>query len=353
MKKLFYFAAAAVALAACAKNEVIPVNSGENQEITFNVAPKTKATTAFDKNFKFKAWAYYLPGTETWASHTTTPSLYINGAVIANTNPTGTDGVWKAADTYYWPKNGTLTFFAYSLNSNSLTFKGGEHPSSYFDCHSDSGINGQIDLDADPNVDFLVADPACDKKANENTYNTISGVKGVPTLFRHQLSWIVFRVKAGNYVGKEFELKSIKFKGISHAATYSQNAGFVPSSGIAKTDVSYTQSVQKVPNGDYADVTFAGTDHWLYIPQTFDETSYIEVIYNIYTSVGTNKVEDKDVIHKIYLNNGPTPMFTKWEMGKKYTINLTFTLDEILWDPAVQEWEDVNIGTDAKPIIVG
>ena len=48
MKKLFYFAAAAVALAACAKNEVIPVNSGENQEITFNVAPKTKADPAPD-----------------------------------------------------------------------------------------------------------------------------------------------------------------------------------------------------------------------------------------------------------------------------------------------------------------
>ena len=48
MKKLFYFAAAAVALAACAKNEVVPVNSGENQEITFNVAPKTKADPAPD-----------------------------------------------------------------------------------------------------------------------------------------------------------------------------------------------------------------------------------------------------------------------------------------------------------------
>ena len=354
MNKIIWISAAVLSVAACAKNEVIHVNSGENQEITFNVAPKTKAHTEFDKNFRFKSYAYYLPSGETWASHTTTPSLYIDGAVISNTNPTGTDGVWKAADkTYYWPKNGSLTFFAYSLNSNNLTFNGGESPTSHFDCHIDSGINGQIDLDADPNVDFLVADPAYNQIANEDTYTTISGVKGVPTLFRHQLSWIVFRVKAGNYVGKEFELKSIKFKGISHAATYSQNVGFVPTTGGAKTDVSYTQSVQKIPNGDYADVTFAGTDHWLYIPQTFDATSYIEVIYNIYTTVGTNKVEDKDVIHKIYLNNGPTPMFTKWEMGKKYTINLTFTLDEILWDPAVQDWEDVNIGTDTAPIIVG
>ena len=33
-------------------------------------------------------------------------------------------------------------------------------------------------------------------------------------------------------------------------------------------------------------------------------------------------------------------MFDEWEMGKKYTINLTFTLDEILWDPAVEPWVD-------------
>ena len=72
MKKLFYFAAAAVALAACAKNEVIPVNSGENQEITFNVAPKTKADldehehTEFGKDKVFASWAYYLPKGSTW-----------------------------------------------------------------------------------------------------------------------------------------------------------------------------------------------------------------------------------------------------------------------------------------------
>ena len=87
MKKLFYFAAAAVALAACAKNEVVPVNSGENQEITFNVAPKTKATiNKFANDLSFKSYAYYLPGEETWDNHTTDPALYINGAEIANTN---------------------------------------------------------------------------------------------------------------------------------------------------------------------------------------------------------------------------------------------------------------------------
>lgn len=33
-------------------------------------------------------------------------------------------------------------------------------------------------------------------------------------------------------------------------------------------------------------------------------------------------------------------------MGKKYTIYLTFTLDEILWDPAVEDWDPVTPATD-------
>lgn len=62
----------------------------------------------------------------------------------------------------------------------------------------------------------------------------------------------------------------------------------------------------------------------------------------------------EEVTKNIFLNPATgTPMFEKWEMGKKYTIYLTFTLDEILWDPAVQDWENVNIGAGTKPIIVG
>ena len=62
MNKIIWISAAVLSVAACAKNEVIPVNSGENQEITFNVAPKTKAATKFADNLKFKSYAYYLPG---------------------------------------------------------------------------------------------------------------------------------------------------------------------------------------------------------------------------------------------------------------------------------------------------
>ena len=60
MKKVFLIAAAVVALAACSKNEVLP-SSSINNEISFNVAPRTKALAAgqieFNKELTFQTYA--------------------------------------------------------------------------------------------------------------------------------------------------------------------------------------------------------------------------------------------------------------------------------------------------------
>lgn len=371
MKKLFYFAAAAVALAACAKNEVIPVNSGENQEITFNVAPKTKADLqTFNTGNVFASWAYYLPKNKTWDANYavyksksvdqnwkpeedkdyTVPQEYISGATIANNTNTG--GKWKCATkTFYWPKDGgKLTFFAYSLNKGDFTLTG-DH--SGFGCDPSFGISGAIDLQANPNTDFLVAEIAKDKTSNEQIYST----DGVPTLFKHRLSSVVFAIRTGaNYTDKKFELTNITLHNLYHYATYGQlpNEKFHPSaSGNEPYIPIYTSTPQPIKfQDDFVNVT--GVDKDIFIPQDFANGSnatanaYIEVKYTITTKVGTNgdgtdKVVKEQVTKQIFLNpeNGKgTKMFDKWEMGKKYTINLTFTLDEILWAPAVQNWED-------------
>ena len=41
-------------------------------------------------------------------------------------------------------------------------------------------------------------------------------------------------------------------------------------------------------------------------------------------------------------------MFESWLMGKKYTVTLTFKLDEILWDPAVEDWTTGTVSSDVK-----
>ena len=79
-KNLFIAAAACVALAACTKNEVKPVEI--DQEITYQTI-NTKTASAFSTGHKFYSWAYLLPSDQTWTtSNSATSSPYITNSFI-------------------------------------------------------------------------------------------------------------------------------------------------------------------------------------------------------------------------------------------------------------------------------
>lgn len=340
MKKYFFILAAAAALAACAKNEVTPVLSQENTEIAYNVAPKTKALdTTHQENFStdnvFASWAFYLPEGKTWADNydadatngKTTPQPYIVNSTISHLN-----GIWKdQTKSYYWPKDGgSLTFLAYSLNKGNLTLAG-EH--SEFTCDKGAGVQGHIELMDNKNTDFLVAEIAADKTANENQYV----FNGVPTLFKHKLSRVACTVKkAANYADKKFELKEINFLNVATYGTYAQ----LPTDGFnastVKHDQIYTTAVQEITT---TATPVATEDVVIYMPQTFaDATAKIQVKYTVTTTVGGSTPVVENCVKEISINS----KFDEWAMGKKYTFNLTFALDEITWDPAVEKWEDAT-----------
>lgn len=339
MKKYFFILAAAAALAACAKNEVTPVLSQENTEIAYNVAPKTKAGLGQNQeNFAtdnvFASWAFYLPKGKTWADNydanatngKTKPQPYIVNSKISHKN-----GIWKdQTKSYYWPKDGgSLTFLAYSLNKGNLTLAG-EH--SEFTCDNAGGVQGHIELMDNKNTDFLVAEIAADKTANENQYV----FNGVPTLFKHKLSRVACTVKkAANYADKKFELKEINFLNVVTYGTYGQLPTESFNAGTVKHDQVYTNAVQEITT---TAASVAAEDVVIYMPQTFeDATAKIQVKYTVTTTVGTGSVVE-NCVKEISINS----KFDEWAMGKKYTFNLTFALDEITWDPAVEKWEDVT-----------
>lgn len=331
MKKYFFILAAAAALAACAKNEVTPVLSQENTEIAYNVAPKTKAgLTENQENFAqgnvFASWAFYLPKDHTWAANKATSQPYIVNSKISHEN-----GIWKdQTKSYYWPKDGgSLTFLAYSLNKGDLNLAG-EH--SEFTCDNAGGVQGHIELMDNKNTDFLVAEIAADKTANENQYV----FNGVPTLFKHKLSRVACTVKkAANYADKKFELKEINFLNVVTYGTYGQLPTESFNAGTVKHDQLYTNAVQEITTTAAA---VAAEDVVIYMPQTFaDATAKIQVKYTVTTTVGTGSVVE-NCVKEISINS----KFDEWAMGKKYTFNLTFALDEITWDPAVEKWEDAT-----------
>lgn len=354
MKKLIVLFSAVAALAACSKNEVVPAVSGENVEISYKVAPRTKADPqTFDTKNVFASWAYYLPSGKSWETNFKEAQIYIGkdgeeGATISYGN-----SVWKDQTTsYYWPKEGNLTFFAYSLNSSSLTDKSGTD--THFTClnhDSQYGIFGTLNLDTHPNTDFLVADIASDKTANEKVYN----FNGVPTLFKHKLSRVKFAVKKkSDYPGATITLNSITFKNLVNGMTYTQYQndeakGIIPDymyPGTARSDQEYTKTDFEVSSSTaFAPVPDANEVRYIYIPQNFkditdaDKIATIEVKYTVTLKKGTSET-DKGISETYIKTLNVKDIFNSWEMGKRYTFNLIFSLDEIKWAPAVGDWEN-------------
>lgn len=359
MKKLIVLFSAVAALAACSKNEVVPAVSGENVEISYKVAPRTKAEAdpkTFNTDNVFASWAYYLPSGK-WDENRTNAKIYIGkegeeGATISYGN-----NVWKDQDnSYYWPKEGNLTFFAYSLNSKSLTNKFGND--THFTClnhESQYGIFGSLNLDIHPNTDFLVADIASDKTANENVYD----FNGVPTLFKHKLSRVKFAVKKkSDYPGATITLNSITFKNLVNVMTYSQFwkdanndiiQDYIATEGASRSNQEYTKTDFEVSSTAFVPVP--NEVRYIYIPQDFknvtDATKIatIEVKYTVTLKKGTSET-DKGIAETYTKTLKVKDIFDSWEIGKRYTFNLIFSLDEIKWAPAVGDWENETKNID-------
>lgn len=354
MKKLIVLFSAVAALAACSKNEVVPAVSGENVEISYKVAPRTKADPqAFDTKNVFASWAYYLPSGKKWATDYKDAKIYIGKEAEEGVTISYGNNVWKdQTASHYWPKEGNLTFFAYSLNSSSLTDKSGTD--TYFTClnhESQYGIFGSLNLDTNPNTDFLVADIASDKTANEKVYN----FNGVPTLFKHKLSRVKFAVrKKSDYPGATITLNSITFKNLVYGMTYTQyqndeDKGIIPDymyPGTARSDQEYTKTDFEVSSSTaFAPVPDANEVRYIYIPQNFkditdaDKIATIEVKYTVTLKKGISET-DKGISETYTKTLNVKDIFDSWEIGKRYTFNLIFSLDEINWAPGVDDWED-------------
>lgn len=342
MKKALLLLASVAAVAACSKTEVTPVTA-EDTEITYNVAPKVKATTAFNTDWTFKSTALYLPSGETWDSHTTTPTTYIDAAEIEYNT---TKQVWKnAAKTYYWPKTGKLTFFAWTAplhNPSDSTYTNATVPGTVT-VDATNGVKiASHDVVTNKNYDILVADITEDQKQNLTTYYTA----GVATLFRHKLSKVRFTAKTAQNYGSDitFKINSIKFKGIDSKGVYVQlpTEGWTTSTPADQTY--YSSTTGQTVTSTAAPIT---GDQVFYMPQEFDNdgttTDAFVVNYTISITNGTNTTSET-IDYTVSLNSATAgkAVFAEWKMGYIYTIKLTLGLNEILWDPAIEKWDTAS-----------
>ena len=351
MKKVLLFAlAAGVALAACTKNEVKPVNV--DQEITYQTI-STKSASAMNEANHFISYAYFLEKDKHWDTDNTDASEYIKAANISHHDE---PNCWKAASTYYWPKQGSLTFFAWSTNNASPLVN--PAPTCTPTCSIEKGIEvSSYDITVNRNVDFLVAEIVKDQTQNKTTVG--SWAKGVPTVFKHTLSKLAFQVQTVDNNGNakdyssqsiKFTVKSITLKSVKNKLAYAQTwrTGETASSH-AWTDIAETVHTDvPVFNGtkdvDATATTLSksDTDYEIVIPQTFDSSDptedLLEIQYDITTSyTGTPVVEHVTQTVKlssVYPDN--------WKVNKFYTLLIKLSVNEIYWAPTVEEWETGN-----------
>ena len=233
MKKTIILTAAAIAMISCAKiTPETPVKDAEktiNTPVSFeayNYAGQTKAASnelRFYLGGTFNVHSFYSATTwEGLANELPDDSKFIEGDGVAWRAAKGefTSAAWRTEKTYYWPKTGTLSFYAYypsavssfvtvakksegvkftdysvletvaaqnaatQIKTGDVVDANGKYPGT-------EGYTSTTGIIDDLN-DILVADLVTDKTANDNgTYYT----KGVPMLFRHKLAKVKLQAK--------------------------------------------------------------------------------------------------------------------------------------------------------------
>ena len=353
-KHIFYIAAACVALASCVKNEV-RVNAPD-QEITFQTVSTNAGGDAFETNKHFFSYAYFLEKGKNWDDNHADAKAYIDNALITYDTPAAGEGYWAAHDTYYWPKQGSLTFFAWTDNTI-------HHPTSNpapsvgtgatVTCAHNTGIKIEnYSVMDNPNKDILVAEIAKNKKSNESATGTWKN--GVPTVFRHALAKVEFQVNKKIDDSKvKFRVKSITLTEVSTRGTFTQGS---PAEnwgwndwGLQKDLTVFTGDKEVTATDDagtFDQLTPSPTDYSIVLPQVLKDKidPKLTIVYEIITSyTGTDVVEtvtDTKDLKDIYNHD--------WECNKKYVLKITLGLNEIYWDPFVEDWDNTGAATDIQ-----
>lgn len=345
MKRLFFIAAiASAALVSCTKNEVI-TSAPEQEEISFAgpvVGAQTKVygeiNSTYNTGESFDVWCVY--NTEDITTWSGTP--YFNDVKATfNSELYG----WTLTPKYYWPATGQLSFVALSPSLDNTTT---------YDETNGFQITTKWSqgADAEKIVDLMYSEPTfnCVKATYVNTDkddDDDSGnykYNGVDINFKHALSYILFNVKTTEYYSTtKFRLNKITLSGVYTTGTFKQKDATDPwtedTAGATGTYVAFTNTPGLEFENSAKHAAAATGKEIILLPQALNNGQQkITVNYQISTDNGTTWIDQVQVVD---LKNSTV---TEWEMGKKYTYNLSIGMDEIIFDPAVTYWTETAGG---------
>ena len=367
MKKLFFIAAiAGAALVSCTKNELAP-SATEEQEIRFanpvsHIVTKVDLVSAtYPDTEKFSVFADYHVNNyatdDALASNFTpymrgTEGVDVTYSTTPFTNSIGTfDKYWMSTNAYYWPKDGYLTFAAYS------PAKAKDYATINYNITNGLTIDDYVVKDDLTNqYDLMLSDRTIDQKSTTMGTN-VAGTQydGVQIAFKHILSAIKFKVATDNNYstdGYTITLKSLTLNNVYSTGDITQFSAIDETTvdiettldaatvwSDIKTEESYVVTAADATLSTTA-ATFSDDDDadLLLVPQGLNHTATTnKVLATLVYTVKHNDMGGKAIQYTkdLVLDNGTV---STWDPGKRYIYNITIGMDKVVFAPTVTEW---------------
>lgn len=348
MKKFFLFAAmAGVALTGCVKTESeVAVKSDSNRIVFDNpvVSSVTRALidgTEYPTDVPFSVYAQYKN------DDTGEDLLYMNNVptkYVTSTPGTNQES-WIPEGNYYWPKQGDLSFAAYSPTAAQDAFTS----VAWTDAagFTFTGFNAVTNNDATKLYDLMYSDyVARQTQANESDYDKYYGIQ---LTFRHALSALVFKAKTEEDYGADAVIKITNIEVLNPVGSgdlsvtngTGSRANWTPGADVA------SMAVTGVTGTQLTNTEVQQGNEMLMVPQTFDGDVKVKITYMMQMAtsaapvthtyeVALNTLEESDSASSTTAHDG-------WDASRRYTYNIIIGLDRIYFAPQVTDWEDITV----------
>ena len=336
MKKLVLSILAVAALASCTKSEL----AYTEQDAEIKLAPVTSMATKANVNGSIDGTTY--PDAEDFrvTAYWTNPAnaqqtnvTYLNDVVFTKKDDSND---WGGTQMYYWPKNGYLQFACYSPS----TVTGVTHAVAT-DTYS---VNYTQTNDTDETVDFMLAEKTA-------AYTAETAAEDVSVVFEHALSWITIKVKATDATAAgAFTIHDVIVEDVNTTGTL-----------VAKMSdgIQYGEWSSQANPLDYAvvdqnegiDLTTTATivedadNGTVVIPQI---PTSLTIVYTQNAINGSAVLTGQTI--NIPLKISDVAANNIWEPGKHYIYTVIFSLDEILINPSVIDWTDVEVDKEVEKL---
>lgn len=379
MKKLLFFATAAVVLASCNNDVTISENtalagSNAQKEIAFTPyaqMPKRAAGSAeynavdgtdFPQNYDMKVVAYSVPKTS--------PDDGVAGNYFGETTgqeftyqPRTSNGWWAGTTAQYWPlAQASLNFLAVSYegspdaNRVTPTFNSPDWASGVSVALVDNKPADANSAATQGQHDLMYA---YGRGTVTKAGNTLVFPTKVDMTFEHALAWVYFRVKGYDAtVASKIAIESITLKNAYYAGTFTAaltnynsyngalswtSASWTAASG--QTDVaSPNQTINADGDGNTTNESQALTASFAAVG---------DGILVVPTSDLPSTVSFESFVIKYWMNKRsynfeytPTDADKTLKKGKKYIYDITMNLNEIFVDASVVDWKDSTTFVD-------